>query len=62
MMYFKHEFRDDTFHQPNSSIEYRTEAVVLDEVLAAFKDFLQGCGYNIKGDLIVWDESNDSGR
>ena len=39
--------------QPRTTTELRTEAVTLDEMFAAFEDFLRGCGFTFDGHITL---------
>lgn len=42
------------------SIKFSVETDYLPDLLDAFKEFLLGCGYSIKGDLEVIDDTCDN--
>lgn len=43
-----------------TKITYETTEIVLPEILAAFADFLRGCGYVFNGELIIYEDEEIS--
>ena len=53
-MKFKFESQFIGFGSPKTTMEVEVDQ--LEDVLAYFKQFLEGCGYRIDGELYIFDE------
>lgn len=54
---FSHEFED--YYGKQTKICIESEDSDLTDILERFEDFLKGCGFHLKGKLVIEEESSE---